>query len=67
MPRFSITLRSKDLALFKQIQSFFGVGLCSIFKEYNSVVYSVSSVKDLTDVIIPRLICEASKLSISIH
>jgi hypothetical protein len=51
---FKVALHSKDLALIKQIQSFFGVGSISRDKRDNQAVFSVSSVKDLINVIIPH-------------
>jgi hypothetical protein len=50
---FVINLHIKDLELLKQIQLFFGVGTINIKKTKDSVIYSVQSIKDLTNVIIP--------------
>jgi len=55
-PTFSIHLASKDKTLLYQIQNFFGVGSISINKRDESVVLSISSLKDLTSVIIPHYI-----------
>ena len=55
-PIFSISLNKADLLLLNKIQSFFkGVGNIWIDRANNAYVYSVSSVKDLTSVIIPHL------------
>jgi hypothetical protein len=37
----------------KQIQLFFGVGTINIKKTKGSVIFSIQSIKDLTNVIIP--------------
>jgi len=52
-PFFSIELHSKDLYLLKKIQSFFGVGTICVRQRDNQVIYTVSSIKDLTTKIIP--------------
>lgn len=52
---FSINLHSRDLSLLKEIQAYFGgVGRITIGKK--NCAYYVSSIEDLTTVIIPHLI-----------
>ena len=51
--KFQIGLHKRDLALLLQVQKFFG-GIGSLGKSGNMVFYSVSSVKDLTNTIIPH-------------
>lgn len=51
--KFQIGLHVRDLALLLQIQQFFG-GIGSIGKSGNMAFYSVSSVEDLTNIIIPH-------------
>lgn len=52
---FSIHLHNKDLDLLKRIQAYFkGVGGIRVNKKDLSVNYSVASLKDLIDVIIPH-------------
>ena len=50
--KFQVGLHERDLALLLQVQEFFG-GKGSISKTENMIYYSVSSVKDLTNTIIP--------------
>ena len=53
-PFFSIGLGKNELPLLLQLQQFFGgVGTISKSNTYNRVIYSVSSIKDLTNNIIP--------------
>lgn len=52
-PNFIIGLHAKDLPLLEKIQSFFGVGNISIGNN-NAVFYYVSSVQELTNVILPH-------------
>jgi hypothetical protein len=52
-PNFIVGLHAKDLPLLEKIQSFFGVGKISIGNN-NAVFYYVSSVQELTNVIIPH-------------
>lgn len=52
-PAFTIGLHAKDLLLLEKIQAFFGVGKIAIGNN-NVVFYYVSSVQELTDVIIPH-------------
>lgn len=55
-PSFSVHLHKKDLTLLKQIQSFFaGVGSISVSKK-ETALYSVKSLKDLTNIIIPHFL-----------
>jgi hypothetical protein len=50
---FSIHLNIRDIELLEQIKAFFGVGNIQINKD-GSITYSVTSIKDLTNVIIPH-------------
>lgn len=50
---FVITLHEKDIALLHGIESFFGVGKVRSYSKHGFVVYSVSALKDLANVIIP--------------
>jgi len=54
IPSFSIHLHIKDLTLLYNIQSVFGVGSIHIDKKGESVTYTVVSVKELINVIIPH-------------
>jgi len=52
-PVFTIGLHAKDLALLKSIREFFGVG--EIYEKKDGfLVYSVTSLKEITNVIIPH-------------
>jgi LAGLIDADG endonuclease len=51
--KFQIGLNYRDLDLLLQIQQFFG-GIGSIGKSGNIAFYSISSIKDLTNIIIPH-------------
>ena len=55
IPVFSIEFPKKDLSLIKEIQSFFGVGTIRIRQRAgkSTVIYSVQSLKNLTEIIIP--------------
>ena len=56
-PKFSIELNKRDLALLKKkIQSFFGVGTIRtrIRTGKSTAIYSVQSLKDLTNIVIPH-------------
>jgi hypothetical protein len=53
-PVFTISLYGKDIDLLYRIQSFFGVGKITIHKRDGAVYYSVNSIKDLINVIIPH-------------
>nr|YP_010991042.1 LAGLIDADG endonuclease [Pappia fissilis]WOX61315.1 LAGLIDADG endonuclease [Pappia fissilis] len=53
--KFQIGLHERDLDLLLQVQQFFG-GIGSIGQSGNMVFYSVSSVKDLTNTIIPHFL-----------
>ena len=56
IPKFSIELNIKDLYLLEKIQKFFNVGKVSIKKYKNkfSAVYSVQSIRDINNTIIPH-------------
>jgi hypothetical protein len=49
-------LHHKDIVLLKKIQSFFGVGNITIRKKDGAIFYTVQSIKDLTNVIIPHFL-----------
>jgi hypothetical protein len=49
-------MHAKDMALFSQIKSFFGVGNIIVRKRDNTVIYTVKSIKDITTIIIPHFI-----------
>jgi len=52
---FAIGVGKDDLSLLLQIKQFFGgIGSISTSKNRNMVIYSVSSIKDLTTTIIPH-------------
>jgi hypothetical protein len=51
--KYQIILHIRDLSLLLQIQEFFG-GVGSVSESSNMAIYSVSSVKDLTNIIIPH-------------
>ena len=51
---FSIELSVKDIHLLNSIQSFFGVGNIGINNIRKTATYSVTSIKDLVEVIIPH-------------
>ena len=53
--KFQIGLHLRDLSIILQVQEFFG-GIGSIGKSGDMVFYSVSSVKDLTNTIIPHFL-----------
>jgi hypothetical protein len=56
IPLFGIELHEKDFYLLKQIQTFFGVGtiIHRIRNGNPSIIYSVQSIKDLKNIIIPH-------------
>jgi hypothetical protein len=54
LPVFSIELSAIDIDLLYRIQSFFGVGHIGINRTRGSASYSVTSTKDLVEVIIPH-------------
>jgi hypothetical protein len=55
IPVFTITLHTRDRALLEKIQSFFGgIGKITIREKDNSEYYTVKSVKDIVNVIIPH-------------
>jgi len=58
IPLFSIELHIKDLSLLKEVQSYFGVGKIHIrMREGRTTsIYSVQSIKDLNNMIIPHFI-----------
>jgi len=53
--KYTIQLHSKDLELLTKLQSFFGgVGSIIIKKEAKSAIFSIQSLKDISNVIIPH-------------
>ncbi len=55
IPVFTITLHTRDTALLEKIQSFFGgIGKITIREKDNSAYYTVKSVNDIVNVIIPH-------------
>lgn len=54
IPDFKIELHSRDVILLRKIRNFFGVGIVSERLDRNAVTYSVQSVKDLFNIIIPH-------------
>lgn len=55
VPVFTINLHGRDRALLEKMQSFFGgIGDITIRKKDNSVYFTVKSVKDIMNVIIPH-------------
>ena len=53
-PEFRIDLHNRDLFLIRKLQSFFGVGTINLYESKNLVVYSVQSIRDIINVIIPH-------------
>jgi hypothetical protein len=54
IPEFKIELHSRDLILLRKIHSFFGVGTIYEREDRNIAYYSVQSVRDINNVIIPH-------------
>ena len=55
IPVFTINLHSRDTALLEKIQSFFGgIGKITIREKDNSAYFTVKSIKDIINVIIPH-------------
>jgi len=54
IPGFSIGLAIKDLPLLYQIKSYFETGIIVINEKNGSAFYSVKSIKDLINIIIPH-------------
>ena len=56
IPFFSIEVHIKDLSLLKEIQSYFGVGKIHtrIREGRTTTIYSVQSIKDINNMIIPH-------------
>jgi len=52
-PAFLINLHVRDLKLLEEIQLFFGVGTIAIKKDKESAIFSIQSIKNITDVVIP--------------
>ena len=53
---FQIQLHKRDLNLLLQLQDFFGTGSVNISKTRHSVSYSVKSIKNITNIIIPQFL-----------
>ena len=51
---FSMELYEKDLDLLKSIKSFFSIGNIRVRARDNQLIYSVSSIKDIKEVLIPH-------------
>lgn len=51
---FSIQLNSIDIPLLELLRSFFGTGNIRNYKRGDSAIYSVRSISDLTNIIIPH-------------
>lgn len=57
IPAFSIELKDKDLGLLYEIQTFFkGIGKIHKIEDKGHVVYTVSSINELEEVIIPHFV-----------
>jgi hypothetical protein len=57
IPAFSIELKDKDLDLLYKIQTFFqGAGKIHLIKSKGHAVYTVSSIKELEEIIIPHFV-----------
>jgi hypothetical protein len=54
IPYFTLEVHEKDGSLLYDIKAFFGVGSISIRKSNGQIIYTVGSVKDLMEVIIPH-------------
>lgn len=50
---FNIEMHKKDLIILKKIQNYFGVGNSIFRNRNNNVIYSVQSLKDINNAIIP--------------
>jgi len=53
---FSISVNKKDLGILKSIKTFFGEGNIFYNKKDNCYHFTVSSIRDLTSVIIPHFV-----------
>lgn len=53
-PEFRIELHSRDIILLRKIKDYFGIGVISERLDRNAIVYSVQSVRDILNVIIPH-------------
>jgi hypothetical protein len=51
---FAIHLHFKDLVLLKQVQSFFGVGNITLYEKKGTALFSVNSISNIINVIIPH-------------
>ena len=54
IPEFRIELHSRDTILLRKIKDYFGVGIISERLDRNIIFYSVQSVRDILNVIIPH-------------
>ena len=55
-PIFSITLSNNDFEILESIKAYFGVGNLTISKTRDCSIYTVSSLEDLTNIIIPHFL-----------
>lgn len=54
IPEFRIELHSREIILLRKIKDYFGIGIISERLDRNTIVYSVQSVTDILNVIIPH-------------
>ena len=54
VPEFRIELHYRDILLLRRIKYYFGIGIISEYESSNKVVYSVQSLRDIVNVIIPH-------------
>lgn len=54
IPEFRIELHSRDIILLRKIKNYFDIGIISERLDRNIIVYSVQSIRDILNVIIPH-------------
>jgi hypothetical protein len=54
IPTFTIEIHKKDASILYKIKAYFGVGSLNIRRTKGQLIYTVASVKDLMEVIIPH-------------
>ena len=54
VPEFRIELHTREIILLRKIHTFFGVGIITEREDRNMSYYSVQSLKDIVNVIIPH-------------
>lgn len=54
IPEFRIELHSRDIILLRKIKDYFGLGIISERLDRNTIVYSIQSVRDISNAIIPH-------------